>query len=99
MSPTTEKDRGEKDRGDKNRSKGTGKLYLVYNADDHPDTRSIGTARFAPARSLPEESLDECLADDARNPWRNYADDQHIWLGFLLALVGLGSISYLISGF
>lgn len=45
-----------------------------------------------------QQTPDEALEDDEHNPWRNHEDDQHKWLGLLLAAVGFGAIGYLVAG-
>lgn len=48
--------------------------------------------------SAMQSTPDEALQDEENNPWRNHEDDQHKWLGLLLAAVGFGAIGYLIGG-
>lgn len=48
----------------------------------------------AAVRVKPEEALEE----EEHNPWRNHEDDQHKWLGLLLAAVGFGALGYLVAG-
>lgn len=45
-----------------------------------------------------QQTPGEALEDEENNPWRNHEDDQHKWLGLLLAAVGFGAIGYLVGG-
>jgi len=49
-------------------------------------------------REAMQMTPEEALEDEAKNPWRNHEDDQHKWLGLLLAAVGFGAIGYLVGG-
>lgn len=56
--------------------------------------QSADTTPSIDEEPMPEESLE----DKEHNPWRNHEDDQHKWLGMLLAAIGFGAIGYLIGG-
>lgn len=86
MSPITEK----------NRTTGVAETRypgMVAQPGEAPARASDDVNREAVQRT-PEEAL----AEEEKNPWRNHEDDQHKWLGFLLAAVGFGAIGYLIGG-
>lgn len=98
MSPTTEKNRSLG--AEATRSPQTVEQAFNEQATSATRYRSDDLLRVpddmdqAAVRVRPEEVLEDAEHD----PWRNHEDDQHKWLGLLLAAVGFGALGYLVAG-